>query len=200
MSNAVFGNQCLNTPAQTEGPFYPINDQADKDWDLTIVTGKRNPAKGQIILIEGIVQDSQCQPINNAIVEVWQACVSGRYNHPGDSNPALLDPNFQYWGRSITSQKGQYHLKTIIPGDYPASNTWTRPGHIHFKIQKRGYHELTTQMYFKGNELNQTDYILNGLSEQEREKVIVEFKTPINSRGERANSLVGNFSITMRQV
>ena len=54
---------CGLTPAQTEGPFYPISDQADKDWDLTMVKGKTNRALGEVIILKGIMQDDECRPV-----------------------------------------------------------------------------------------------------------------------------------------
>src|SRR5262245_27758259 len=78
------GGQCLLTPSQTEGPFYPVEDQPDKDTDLVYVRGSKNPATGEVIFVQGIVSDSRCRPISGALVEIWQACASGRYNHPSD--------------------------------------------------------------------------------------------------------------------
>lgn len=168
--------QCGLTPAQTEGPFYPINDQADKDNDLTWVKGKTQRASGKVVILKGIVRDDQCRPVKNALVEIWQACESGKYNHPGDPNPAALDPNFQYWGRSITNDNGEYEFITIKPGHYQATNTWIRPAHIHMKVHRRGFEELTTQVYFSDDPHNSRDRILQGLGPSERKSVIVEFK------------------------
>lgn len=172
-------NICGLTPAQTEGPFYPINDQADKDNDLTWVKGRRSMAQGEPIVLKGIVQDEDCRPVENALVEIWQACASGKYNHPGDPNPAELDPDFQYWGRSVTNAKGEYDFRTIRPGYYPATSTWMRPAHIHLKVLRRGYEELTTQVYFKDDPYNSDDRILQALPANDRGKVIVDFKQGI---------------------
>jgi protocatechuate 3,4-dioxygenase beta subunit len=184
----------IQTPTQTEGPFYPLGDQLDKDNDLTFVYEKTKKAKGQVIYIEGTALDLNNKPIKNAIVEIWQACDSGKYNHPSDPNPARLDPNFQYWGRTMTNAKGRYLFKTIKPGHYPATASWMRPAHIHFKIHKRGYHELTTQMYFKNDRYNSSDKILQALSKKEKNNVIVDFKK--NSQ----NKVTGEFSIYLKKV
>ena len=191
---------CGLTPPQTEGPFYPVRDQADKDNDLTWVKGQRQRAKGQIIHVMGIVRDDSCEPLQGALVEIWQACESGKYNHPGDPNPVPLDPNFQYWGRAVSDEKGQYHLITILPGNYPAAPGWIRPSHIHFKIQRRGFHELITQMYFQGNPYNAGDKILMALPPQEREKVVVPFQKSPNVFEFEQGSLVGTFDIGLRLV
>ena len=166
------------TPAQTEGPFYPVDTRTERDWDLTVLNGRTTSAVGEKIYIVGRVTDQNCNPVSGAIVEIWQAAASGRYNHPGDTSGLALDPNFQYWGRVLTDDDGRYLFKTIIPGDYPASSTWQRPPHVHYKVQKRGYRELTTQMYFGGNALNDRDLILGGLPAAERSKVIVDMQEP----------------------
>lgn len=187
------------TPSQTEGPFYPVHDQVDKDNDLTKVQGKYGKARGQLIYVQGQVLDEDCKPVPNALVEIWQACVTGKYNHDNDPNPAPLDPNFQYWGRDITDKEGKYIFRTIIPGEYPADQDWVRPPHIHFKVAKRGFHELTTQMYFAGHNLNKRDRILLSLSKEERDSVIVDFKKANPSRYEPGSG-VGIFNIVLRKV
>jgi protocatechuate 3,4-dioxygenase, beta subunit len=189
----------LPTPPQTEGPFYPIHDQMDKDNDLTTIVGSKARATGQLIYVMGHVVDQNCDVIPNALVEIWQACVTGKYNHENDPNPAPVDPNFQYWGKCITDEEGRYIFRTIIPGEYPADRDWMRPPHIHFKVAKRGYHELTTQMYFAGHKLNAADKILRSLAPAERDSVIVEFQRP-NSRKYEPESGVGVFNIVMRKV
>lgn len=171
-SKAGAGDICRLTPEQTEGPFYPVEDQADKDADLTSLQGRRGSALGEIITIEGILRDQFCNPVSGVLVEIWQACASGRYNHAGDPNPAPLDPNFQYWGKALTNSQGFYRFKTIKPGAYQANSTWKRPPHIHFKVSKLGYRELITQLYFAGESLNDKDLILKALSVEDQKSVI----------------------------
>ncbi len=167
-----------NTPPQTEGPFYPVINQVDTDADLIEFKGAMAPPKGRVILIEGHVQDQFCKPVRGALVEIWQACHSGRYNHPSDTNTAELDPNFQYWGKSITTADGFYSFRTIVPGAYPAADDWIRPPHIHYKVSCKGYVDLITQMYFAGEALNEEDKILQRLSLNDQKQVIAELKNP----------------------
>jgi protocatechuate 3,4-dioxygenase beta subunit len=189
---------CGRTPPQTEGPFYPVDDQLDKDSDLTRLKGHTERAKGQVIYVQGTVTDESCAPVNKALVEIWQACASGRYNHPGDTNPAALDPHFQYWGKATTEDDGKYLFKTILPGHYPASPTWTRPAHIHFKVFARGFFDLTTQLYFEGNPYNAGDLILKALPPAERNKVVI----PLTEAGQgfELGSKIGIFDIAIRRV
>lgn len=171
-SRASAADVCRITPEQTEGPFYPVRDQADKDADLTNVVGGKNNALGEVITIEGIVKDQDCKPVPGVLVEIWQACASGKYNHPGDPNTAPLDPNFQYWGKALSDANGFYRFKTIKPGAYQATASWKRPPHIHFKIQKLGYRGLITQLYFAGDALNDKDLILKDLSPEDQKSVV----------------------------
>lgn len=176
-SGAALANVCRLTAAQPEGPFYPENDQFDKDNDLTTVAGRNGVALGEVVILKGRVLDDLCHPVEGAMVEIWQAAASGKYNHSRDPNPAKLDPNFQYWGQAITNADGEYSFKTIKPGAYPAGGSWVRPPHIHLKVHLRGYEELTTQVYFAEEKvLNQKDRLLQSLSAEDQKNLIVEFK------------------------
>jgi len=183
------GAVCGLTPSQTEGPFYP-EVEPDRDNDLTNIKTGAPIAAGRVLYIEGVVSDIQCNPVRDAVVEIWQASNRGRYNHTGDkNNPSPLDPNFQYWGRMVTNSEGKYWFKTILPGDYQASATWTRTPHIHYKALRRGFRDLTTQLYFSGltlsesveqdrelkarlTRLNSRDLILQNLNAEEQKKVV----------------------------
>lgn len=195
IAGKAIANSCGITPAQAEGPFYPIADQFDKDNDLTQVRGTTQIAKGEIIIMSGIVTSEDCTPVEGALVEIWQACATGKYNHPGDPNPAQLDPNFQYWGRAVTNKKGEYRFKTIRPGHYRATSNWTRPAHIHLKVHKRGHEELTTQVYFKDDPFNAQDRILQSLSLAERNRVIVDFK-----KVPELKHKIGQFDISIKGI
>ena len=138
--------------------FYPREFPIDTNADLTKVRGHVKEAMGQVIVVKGVVQDQFCRPVEGAIVEIWQACHTGRYNHPSDTSKEKLDPHFQYYALMKTNAKGKYSYKTIIPGAYKASSFWVRPPHIHYKVSLRGHETLITQLYFKGHHLNKRQY------------------------------------------
>lgn len=167
---------CKLTPILELGP-YPVmkfRKQSDHDVDLTTIKGKKGIANGKLLIVSGIVTDGNCNPVQGAIVEVWQANHFGKYHHEFD-NKGEEDPNFQGWGQAITNAKGEYSFKTIVPGFYAK-----RTRHIHFKISKRGFHELTTQLYFDGEERNKTDSILNQFPHEDQLQII----RPIVADGE----------------
>ena len=186
----------LATPHQTEGPFFPKRDQPDKDVDLTRIEGHSAQAEGKVIMVKGVIVDDDMKPVSGALIDVWQANVHGRYDHEDDPNPAPLDPNFQSWAKMVTGDDGAYEFKTIVPGAYKVEGSWSRPPHIHFKIAKRGYHELTTQMYFAGEKLNDDDQILQALSKEEQALLIVDFN-PVASDPVVP---VGQFDVSIRKV
>lgn len=162
----------MPTPTEVEGPFYPVADQVDKDADMTRVAGRGGMAKGEAIVIEGAVTDTFGKPVADAVIDIWQANAAGRYNHPRDPNPAPHDPDFQGWAVIRSDAKGHYQFITVKPGAYPATKTWTRPPHIHFKISGRGFQTLITQMYFPYEPLNRVDLLLNSKSTQQQSAMI----------------------------
>lgn len=166
----------MPTPSETEGPFYPLINQKDKDADLTRIEGCPDRATGQYIVISGRVTDVFSKPVGNALLDIWQADANGRYRHPRDPNKSKLDQNFQGWATIRTDDEGLYRFKTVMPGVYPASNAWTRPPHIHLKVFKPGYEALTTQMYFSDQILNKSDLLLNRKSVTEQSAMIATEK------------------------
>lgn len=185
---------CTTTPEQDLGPFYPHVKNGDGDVDLTTIQGKTGQAEGQVILVRGKVTDENCQPLEGALVEIWQANKLGRYSHEGDANNTIpLDPNFEGWGEMATGKDGVYGFKTIKPGSYPVSDTDWRTPHIHFKISRRGYHEVVTQMYFEGEELNDADMVIADIPEEERAQFIL---TP----GDEKGVPVFKFDLSLRKV
>lgn len=148
------------TPRQTAGPFYPDEKPLDRDADLTRVRGRGAGAAGQIVYLSGQILDVQGRPVEGARIEIWQANAHGRYAHPWDSSRRPLDPNFQGYGVQVTDAQGRYRFKTIKPGAYDS-----RPPHIHVDIAAKT--ELTTQIYFPGEPLNERDGIFRSTRDRE---------------------------------
>ena len=162
------------TPNEIEGPFYPIVAQKDKDFDLTQVESREGMAKGRHIMIIGEVVDTSGEPVEDATVDLWQANAEGRYRHPYDSSSTPLDDNFQGWAIVPSGKDGAFRFKTVFPGTYPAAKGWMRPAHIHFKVSKRGFVELITQMYFAEQELNDVDLLLKRKSDEEQKLMVAQ--------------------------
>jgi protocatechuate 3,4-dioxygenase beta subunit len=151
------------TPDQTEGPYYPDDPPAERDADLTRLAGRSQRASGQIVELRVRVLDRRGQPLRGARVELWQANAAGRYDHPRDNNAAPLDPNFQGYAHLATGPDGLVRITTVKPGAYPSQRRMRTP-HIHWMVAANG-NELTTQMYFPGEALNESDRVLGGVAD-----------------------------------
>ncbi len=183
------------TPAQTEGPFFPNRPQPEKDADMTQLAGHEGRAKGEVVDISGQVLDEAGAPIAGALVDVWQANAAGRYAHEADTNHQPLDDDFQGWSQLLTDAEGRYSVRTIVPGAYPVDKEWSRPPHVHFKVARRGYRELVTQMYFNGELLNDIDKLLLDVPEADRAQLIV-----VLGAADAARVRAGRFNLVMAKV
>ncbi len=166
LAQAVAGRR--PTPAQTEGPFYPVSLPADTDFDL-LRQGGAAYAKGQPGWLDGQVTDAGGLPLAGAVVEIWQCDAAGHYRHPGDGDRA--DPAFQAFGRVQADAQGRYRFRTIRPVAYSG-----RTPHIHLKVKQGARTLLTTQVYVAGEPGNARDVLWRGLREAERSALTVAFQ------------------------
>ncbi len=131
---------CDESADNIEGPFYREN--------APLRTDLRDGINGTRVDISGSVLDTGCQPIPNALIDVWQADNGGDYDNSSDA--------YVLRGRFYSNESGEYTFRTIHPGHYPNGGTY-RPAHIHVKVSAEGYKDLTTQLYFAGDEYNDGD-------------------------------------------
>jgi protocatechuate 3,4-dioxygenase beta subunit len=179
----------LATPAQTEGPFYPVELPADRDNDLVVVKGAAAPAKGEILLLAGAVVDVTGRPLGGARVEIWQCNAHGRYHHPGDRSGAPEDPGFQGYGEFTTAGDGAYSFRTIRPVPYPG-----RTPHIHFKVSAPGARTLVTQMYVAGEPGNARDFLYNSIRDEAARRAVTVALAPAPD----GKALAGRFEIVLQ--
>lgn len=186
----AFAEALLQTPRQTPGPFYPDHLPLDTDNDLIIINDNLKPAVGEITYLSGRILDASGNPIRDATVEIWQCDKNGAYLHSGSGNAEKRDPNFQGFGRFLTSSTGEYLFRTIKPVAYPG-----RAPHIHFAIKMKGRERWTTQCYIKGDPANPKDGIWKSVKDDaQRESITVDF-APLKSA--RAGELAAHFDLVM---
>src|SRR5437016_3152406 len=185
LTPGLFAEELTRTPRLTEGPFYPDKLPLDTDSDLIIVNNSTTPAVGEITHLTGRVLDASGSPVKDAVIEIWQVDNKGVYLHTADSGRRQRDTNFQGFGRSTTTAKGEYRFRTIKPVPYTG-----RTPHIHVKVKKGDKELLTTQIFVNGHAQNRRDGVLRGVRDPfERELVLVDFK-PIKE------SKIGELSAT----
>jgi protocatechuate 3,4-dioxygenase, beta subunit len=177
------------TPPQILGPFYPFMLTPTDSGDLT----NGGQAKGTILYLSGRVLTASGQPVADAKVEIWQANAAGRYEHPNDDNTAApLDTKFHGFAVARTDAQGRYAFKTVRPAAYPAAPGRWRPAHIHFSVTAR-YEQLVTQMYFKGEEWNETDTWLNSSS---RKDLLITDPAPATGKESGAQEVTFDIVLT----
>ena len=155
------------TPAQTEGPFYPVDFPKDTDFDL-LRNGNLTYPEGQAAWLEGSVSDLQGRPVSGAQVEIWQCDGAGHYHHAGDGGRA--DSRFQGFGRVAVGGDGSYRFRTIRPVAYSG-----RTPHIHVKVRLGRRELLTTQLYVANDPGNARDFLWQRLSATDREALTTPF-------------------------
>ena len=141
---------CTPTDPNTAGPYYRA-DAPFRD-DLTEANTQGTP-----LTVTGSVLDQMCEPIGDALIDVWQADSSGNYDNDGNADP----PNgaFILRGQLNADAQGRYSFRTVMPGNYPG-----RTSHLHVTVSAPGYTPITTQLYFPDDPLNDSDaFILDSL-------------------------------------
>lgn len=191
MTPGAFAQQLLQTPSQTEGPFYPNKMPLDTDNDLLVINDSLTPAVGEITYLSGRILDRRGDPVRNALVEIWQVDNHAVYLHTGSGNRAKRDVNFQGFGRFLTGSTGEYLFRTIKPVEYPGRQA----PHIHFAVKLKGRDKFTTQCYIKGHPGNERDFVLKAIADaKSRESVIVDF-APVKES--RLGELAARFDIVL---
>jgi len=130
--NPVFQNPsfaCALTEGNPQGPYYIAGAPSKEKLGEAL--------EGQLLIISGQVLNQNCDPITDAIIDVWQTDSNGNYNFE----------DFTLRGKIKADELGQYKLETIFPGKYSE-----RPAHIHVKVSAPGLSSHTTQLYFEGDE------------------------------------------------
>lgn len=129
------------TPFSTVGPFFKllVRDRTEGTDDLL-----KDGRAGTPITISGSLRDGNGAPVNDGLIEIWQADAGGRYS---------ADWGF---GRAATGAPGMFSFRTIKPGSVDG-----QAPHILVGVMARGImSRCWTRLYFEGEPLNTTDPIL----------------------------------------
>ena len=161
----------LQTPSQTVGPFFGLGLGRNAQPMNLMVNAS---TEGERIRIEGVVFDGAEQPVNDALIEIWQANAHGRYRHPFDPGPAPLDPNFLGFGRCPTDANGGFFFETVKPGAVAGDTGRLQAPHVSVTVFARGMlvHAFT-RMYFDGDSL-ESDPVLAAVDPSRRDTLVAE--------------------------
>ena len=163
----------IQSPAQTVGPYFAQGLLREGDQVFTNALVSEN-TEGEHIRIEGCVLDADGRPIEDAMIEIWQANSHGRYNHPLDEQDKPLDPEFMGHGRASTDIKGNYWFETIKPGTVPGPNNTAQAPHINVIVFARGMlSHAFTRIYFENEADNRNDPVLMGIEDEAHRNTLI---------------------------
>jgi protocatechuate 3,4-dioxygenase alpha subunit len=183
------------TPSQTVGPYfaygltpeqygYPLKSVASPN-----LLAEGDDAAGERIRIEGRVLDGDGTPINDAMIEIWQADGQGRYAHPAD--PRGSNIGFKGFGRcgTGTDPENRFVFETVKPGSVDGKQA----PHVSVIVFMRGLlSHAFTRLYFSDEaEANAADPVLRSVPEARRASLIA-------AREDTAGGPVYRFDIHMQ--
>ena len=162
----------IPTGESTTGPFFPPRYVDEGANDLTMFDGRT--ARGEAIEICGRVLQADGTPLENLVVEIWQADAGGIFRHPADPRHAQADPDFLGWGRAATDADGNYRFRTVLPGALQG-----RAPHINFMVMFSGLMRiLKTTLFFE----NATDPVLSAVPPGRKELLVARKQGPNSYR------------------
>lgn len=158
------------TASQTVGPFFKIGLPDDGRAELV------PPDDPDALRLGGVVLDGAGQPVDDALIEIWQANRAGRYAHPEDSRAGIpLEDGFDGFGRCATDQDGLYGFVTVKPGSVPGPEGDMQAPHIEVSVFARGLlKRLATRVYFPDEtEANEADPVLSSIEDPAQRSTLV---------------------------
>jgi protocatechuate 3,4-dioxygenase, alpha subunit len=156
------------TPSQTIGPFFHIGI---REGGPELIS----PDDPDAVRLRGVVLDGEGNPVDDGLVEVWQANRAGRYAHPEDArDEPPLEEGFDGFGRCPTDAQGRYELVTVKPGAVPAPGGRLQAPHIEMSVFARGVlKRLATRVYFPDEpEANEEDPVLSAVEPERRSTLV----------------------------
>ena len=148
------------TTSQTVGPYLHIG----LNWLITENLVSDGVA-GDRIHIQGRVIDGDGKPVNDALVEIWQANAAGQYGRK----------EFRGFGRSATNANGEFRFHTIKPGRVAGPDGKLQAPHIAVNVFMRGQlKQLVSRIYFPGEASNDQDAVLGLVATARRETLVAK--------------------------
>ncbi|QQT26044.1 intradiol ring-cleavage dioxygenase [Sphingobacterium spiritivorum] len=143
-SDVPVSTSCKVTPQETEGPFPTKSPASYIRRDIRKGDGLGVDMQTNISIVN---TNNSCNPLSDAIVDIWHCDVKGDYSEYGGTQMQSANYQNQHWfrGRQITDVNGLVTFQTIFPGWYQGRAT-----HIHVHVyNSSGKSLLVTQIAFQ---------------------------------------------------
>lgn len=156
------------TETTVTGPFHAQAPRLEMGANVAMGPElERGRENGQETIVSGIITDDEGNPVEGAMIDIWQADDIGFYDSQDANQP---DVNLR--GIFVTGADGKYWFRTIRPNYYPvptdgpvgdllkaAGRHPMRPSHIHFMIGAPGYERLITHIFSSDDEYLDSDAV-----------------------------------------
>ena len=165
------------TASQTIGPYFAYG-LTPETYGRAGICGNvlaADETKGCRLRIEGRVFDGAAKPVDDALIEIWQANAAGRYNHAADGREDVaLDAGFTGFGRCATDADGRSWFDTIKPGRTPDRGNTLQAPHLNVIVMARGMlAHVFTRFYFSDEaDANARDPVLESVAAKRRPTLI----------------------------
>jgi len=121
-----------------------VGDVGAAESASTLTPGPSNglpnsDAKGDRLVIDGLVLDTGCNPLAGAQLNIWHTDARGDYGPRGTEKCCY------YQGSVLTDPFGRFRLDTVRPAQYPQPNA--PPAHVHLEI-RHSFKSLGTEITF----------------------------------------------------
>ncbi len=128
--------------------------------------GKAVEASGQKLILRGQLQDVNCVPITQAVIEIWQLDAYGKRIMANRTDLADVRPVFTGSGRTFSGTSGEFTFITAFPG---AAKGWAP--RIHLLVKSKNQPPFSTQLLLGGDVRNTSDRMVKRLKSTTREGV-----------------------------
>ncbi len=110
---------------------------------------------GPVLLAQGVIRDTEGNPIAGAEIDIWQTAPNGLYASQDDAQDI-----FSFHGLMTVGNDGRYAFTTVkpveytVPSDGPVGDIlracgrhpW-RPSHLHYIVKAPGFRTLVTEVF-----------------------------------------------------
>lgn len=150
----MIGSQHNGTSSSVLGPFHSVGAP-----ELPVGGDLKKDNDGATVVVEGFVKDLDGNPVEGAVIELWQTAENGLYySQDGDQG------DFNLCCSMKTGADGRYAMTTVKPAPYmvpddgpvgelfrATGRTPWRPSHLHFIVQADGLKSLVTEVFADGD-------------------------------------------------
>jgi len=139
-----------STSSSVLGPFHVSGAPP-----LAVGGDMKRDFDGPVLLAEGIIRDTDGNPIPHAEIDIWQTAPNGLYASQDDDQDT-----YSFHGLMTVGEDGRYAFTTAKPAEYTVPSDgpvgsilracgrhpW-RPSHLHYIVKAKGYRTLVTEVF-----------------------------------------------------